>query len=205
MKAPKSFCYFLFYVCNQGVWTYKEVDHELKVWMPEGGAVTLTAHKLSHAEKGLGMILTAPCSGGHAAQLASLQEHVNSWTKKTLNGHLPTSHVWMSYVLHQLGPGLQYGLGTLTNDLASAERCLTSQPNTHSSRSSVSTITLHQDGARYIRHLEVLDLLTYPLNKSSVTLIMAHPPLSDANYLYLSTAGQNSSGKLSANMMLVRT
>jgi len=125
MKAPKSFCYFLFYVCNQGVWTYKEVDHELKVWMPEGGAVTLTAHKLSHAEKGLGMILTAPCSGGHAAQLASLQEHVNSWTKKTLNGHLPTSHVWMSYV-HQLGPGLQYGLGTLTNDLASAERCLNS-------------------------------------------------------------------------------
>ena len=91
--------------------------------MPEGGMVKHTAHKPTHAEKGLG-ILTAPCSS-NAAQLASLREHVDSWTKKTLNCYLPASLVWMSYV-HQLGPGLQYGLGTLTNDLASAECCLIS-------------------------------------------------------------------------------
>lgn len=91
--------------------------------MPEGGTVTLTARKPSHAEKGLG-ILTSPCRG-HAAQLASLRERVDSWTKKHLDGHLPASLVWMSYV-HQLGPGLQYGLGTLTNDLSSAEGCLAS-------------------------------------------------------------------------------
>ena len=123
IKAPKSFCYFLFYECINGTWSYKEVDHELTVPMPEGGTITLAAHKPSHAEKGLG-ILTAP-SGGHAAQLDSLRQRVDSWTKKNLNGHLPASHVWMSYI-HQLGPGLQYGLGTLTNDLASAERCLQS-------------------------------------------------------------------------------
>ncbi len=123
IKAPKHFCYFLFYICNYGIWAYKEVDHELTVPMPEGGMVTLTACKPLHAEKGLG-ILTAPC-GGHATQLESLRERVDNWTKNTLNGHLPASHVWMSYV-HQLGPGLQYGLGTLTNDLASAERCLNS-------------------------------------------------------------------------------
>ena len=94
IKAPKSFCYFLFYVCNQGVWSYKEVDDELTVPMPEGGAVTLTACRPSHAEKGLG-ILTSPC-GGHAAQLASMRERVDSWTRKHHDGHLPASLVWMS-------------------------------------------------------------------------------------------------------------
>lgn len=123
-QGPKSFCYRLFYVCCNGIWAYKEVDHELTIPMPEGGTVTLTACKLLHAEEGLG-ILTVPC-GGHATQLESLQECVDNWTKNTLNSHLPSSHVWMSYV-HQLGPGLQYGLGTLTNnDLALAERSLNS-------------------------------------------------------------------------------
>ena len=123
IKGPKSFWYLLYYTCKDGTWDYADTRETIEIPLPEDESTTLTSKKPTHAEKTLGVI-TAPC-GGHAAHLVSMQEKSHSWLRKILNGHLPASHVWQSY-LHQLRPRLQYALGTLTNDLSSAEQCLQS-------------------------------------------------------------------------------
>jgi hypothetical protein len=45
------------------------------------------------------------------------------WTSQVTNGHLPHHMAWVAY-RHQLWPGLQYGLGTMTNDIEEAESAL---------------------------------------------------------------------------------
>ena len=44
------------------------------------------------------------------------------------NGHLPDHIAWTAYK-HQLWPGLRYGLGTMTNDLESANELLHTKDN----------------------------------------------------------------------------
>ena len=121
IKGPKSFWYLLYYICHDGIWEYADTKETIEIPLPQDETTTLTSKHPTHAEKTLGVI-TSPC-GGHAAQLVSMQEKANGWLRTILNGHLPSSHSWASYV-HQLLPRLQYALGTLTNDLASAEHCL---------------------------------------------------------------------------------
>jgi hypothetical protein len=43
--------------------------------------------------------------------------------KQNENGHLPSHIVWMAYK-HQLWPSLQYGLGTMTNNIEVANKLL---------------------------------------------------------------------------------
>ena len=121
IKGAKSFWYLLAYVCSDGIWSYAQTEEVVEVPLPNGESVSLISKPANHVEKTLG-VLTAPC-GGHAAQLASICDKSGSWAYKILNGHLPASHVWRSYCF-QLRSQLLYALGTLTNDLASAEHCL---------------------------------------------------------------------------------
>jgi hypothetical protein len=123
IKGPKSFWYLLYYICEDGIWDYADTKETIEIPLPQDENTTLTSKHPSHAEKTLG-VWTSPC-GGHAAHLLVMQDKANGWLRSILNGHLPASHTWASY-LHQLLPRLQYALGTLTNDLASAEQCLQS-------------------------------------------------------------------------------
>jgi hypothetical protein len=121
IKDSKSFWYLLSYACSNGIWTYNEVPYSLNLSTPGERDVKLPSSKSTHAVKTLG-VLTAPC-GGHAAQLMATRERAEKWIQKIKNGHLPSSHVWLSY-LHQLRPGMLYGLGTLSNDMEAAQACL---------------------------------------------------------------------------------
>jgi hypothetical protein len=121
IKGSKSFWYLLAYVCRNGIWSYAYTEEVVEVPLPNGESISLTSKPATHVEKTLG-VLTAPC-GGHAAQLASICEKSDNWSYKILNGHLPATLVWRSYCF-QLRARLLYALGTLTNDLASAEHCL---------------------------------------------------------------------------------
>jgi hypothetical protein len=121
IKGSKSFWYLLTYICTEGIWSYSNNKLDLNLSTPEGHDVTLTSEEATHAVKTLG-VLTAP-NGGHAAQLLAIRDRTNHWIQKMKNGHLPASHVWLSY-LHQLRPGVLYGLGTLSNDMNAACACL---------------------------------------------------------------------------------
>ena len=105
-----------------GVWIEKEVPWDLFVPLPlpEGEAI-IEQFKVSHAVKSLG-VWTSP-SDSHATHLMHLHGKAVDWLSLMLNGHLPTSLSWMSF-LQQLWPRLRYGLGTLTNELAAGQQCL---------------------------------------------------------------------------------
>ncbi len=45
------------------------------------------------------------------------------WVNRMTNGYLPSHEAWVAYK-HQLWPGLQYGLGTMTNNLELATKLL---------------------------------------------------------------------------------
>lgn len=121
IKGAKSFWYLLAYICINGTWQYAETEEAVDIPLPDGGTVKLTSKPATHVEKTLG-VLMAPC-GGHAAQLATIREKSSTWPYRILNGHLPASYVWRSYCF-QLRAQVFYGLGTLTNDLTSAQECL---------------------------------------------------------------------------------
>lgn len=120
IKPEKSFWYLLAYRCIDGVWSYEDTMESVDVPLPDGTLIQLTSKPAGHVEKTLG-VLTAP-GGGHAAQLASLATKATTWSNRILNGHLPASFVWKSYH-HQLRPQLCYALGTLSNDVTSAQQC----------------------------------------------------------------------------------
>lgn len=121
IKDAKSFWYLLSYRCSGGMWEYENNQRNINLQSLDNNVVALTNYTHTHAVKTLG-VLTEPC-GGHATQLISIRDKTNSWMQNMKNGHLPASHVWLSY-LHQLRPGILYGLGTLSNDMESACRCL---------------------------------------------------------------------------------
>ncbi len=121
IKDAKSFWYLLSYKCSEGIWEYENNQRNITLQSSEHNVVALTNYKHTHAVKTLG-VLTEPC-GGHASQLIAIRDKTNLWIQKMTNGHLPASHVWISY-LHQLRPGILYGLGLLSNDMESASTCL---------------------------------------------------------------------------------
>ena len=88
---------------------------------PDGTKSPIKQEKVMESKKTLG-IYDSP-SGGNQVHLELILGKANQWTSRMENGHLPSQVAWVAY-RHQLWPGLRYGLGTMTNDLASAEDLL---------------------------------------------------------------------------------
>jgi hypothetical protein len=74
-----------------------------------------------HPSKTLGIHnLPARENEGH---LQHIKAKATRWASKMTNGHLPHQMAWVAY-RHQLWPGLQYGLRTMTNNIKEAENIL---------------------------------------------------------------------------------
>jgi hypothetical protein len=58
-------------------------------------------------------------AGGNEEHIKYIQQKASTWTDRMTNGHLPHHMAWIAYRL-QLWPGLRYGLGTMTNDIATS-------------------------------------------------------------------------------------
>lgn len=124
IKGSKSFCYLIAYICLNGVWDYthtRDIPHTLTLKSENGGRTELNRKEVDEAEKTLG-VYHSP-AGNHAAHLHYLYRRSEQWLCRLKNGHLPSWMIWMSYY-HQLWPGLRYGLGTLTNSITDATKCL---------------------------------------------------------------------------------
>ena len=122
IKAAKSGWYLISYENIDGEWISTEVPWDLSIPLPEPeGDTVIKHHDMSEAFKSLG-VFTSPMIG-HADHLLYIQSKVADWIISMTNGHLPAALAWMSYI-HQLWPGLRYGLGTLTNCISEASRCL---------------------------------------------------------------------------------
>ncbi len=73
------------------------------------------------SKKTLGIYNTP--AGGNEGHLDYIKGKAMMWVNRMTNGHLPSHMAWVAYT-HQLWPGLRYGLGTMTNDITSAEKLL---------------------------------------------------------------------------------
>jgi hypothetical protein len=73
------------------------------------------------SKKTLG-IYNAPAEGNEG-HLDYIKGKATTWVNRMTNGHLPSHIAWVAY-RHQLWPGLQYGLGTMTNDIDLAAKLL---------------------------------------------------------------------------------
>ncbi len=62
-------------------------------------------------------------AGGNEGHLMHIHNKASMWTSQMTNGNLPHHMAWVAY-RHQLWPGLQYGLRTMTNDIEEAENAL---------------------------------------------------------------------------------
>jgi hypothetical protein len=58
-------------------------------------------------------------AGGNKGHLDYIKNKTSNWANIMKNGHLPSNFAWVAYKL-QLWTSLQYGLGTMTNDLEEA-------------------------------------------------------------------------------------
>ncbi len=67
-------------------------------------------------------IYDAP-AGENEGHLNHIKGKATTWVNRMTNGHLPSHIAWVAY-RHQLWPGLQYGLGTMTNDIDPAAKLL---------------------------------------------------------------------------------
>lgn len=124
IKGAKSFWYLLDYECTHDKWNYKVFDpssHVLYLAEPLGTPIHLEQKNPTDAVKTL-EVFHSP-TGDHAHHLKQLNMRATDWLNTIKNGHLPSSHVLMSYY-QQLWPGLRYGLSTLSNSLSAAENCL---------------------------------------------------------------------------------
>jgi hypothetical protein len=93
---------------------------EMFVTNPDGTKSPIKQEKVTDSKKMLG-IHHSP-AGSNAAHLSYIKK-ASIWVHRMQNGHLPCHMAWTAYTL-QLWPGLQYGLGTMTNDLEPAEDLL---------------------------------------------------------------------------------
>ena len=122
LKAAKSGWYLIAYENVDGQWGEREIPWDLVVPLPEPeGDTVIQQHKLSEAIKSLG-VFSSP-RVGHKEHLIYIRDKVEEWLIKMSNGHLPAALAWMSY-LHQLWSSVRYALGTLTNCLDDADKCL---------------------------------------------------------------------------------
>jgi hypothetical protein len=122
LKPEKCFWYLLDYVCEDSEWTYAEmVPRETLITNPNGTTSPIKLEKVTESKKTLG-IHDSP-SGGNAGHLSFIKAKVGSWVNQMTNGHLPNHLAWIAYK-HQLWPGVWYGLGTITNNLETADNLL---------------------------------------------------------------------------------
>jgi hypothetical protein len=122
LKPEKCFWYLLDYACKEGEWTYVElVPQEMLITNPDGSTSPIKQEEVTESKKTLS-IHDSPL-GGNATHLLFIKEKVSTWVSRMTNGHLPNHMALIAYK-HQLLPGVQYGLGTMTNDLKVADNLL---------------------------------------------------------------------------------
>jgi len=125
LKPEKCFWYLLDYECKDGEWTYADMTHrEMFVNNPDGTKSPIKQEKVTDSKKTLG-IHDSP-AGSNTDHLSYIKDKASIWVHRMQNGHLPCHIAWTAYKL-QLWHGLGYGLGTMTNDLESAEELLHSE------------------------------------------------------------------------------
>jgi hypothetical protein len=122
LKPENSFWYLLNYTCKDGEWTFAEMALcKLFITNPDGPRSAIKQEDVTVSKKTLGIHnLTA---GGNEVHLKHIQEKASTWTSRMTNGPLSHHMAWVAY-RHQLWPGLQYQLGTMTNDIEEAENAL---------------------------------------------------------------------------------
>jgi hypothetical protein len=94
---------------------------EMLITNPNGTTIPIKQKKATESKKTLG-IHDSP-SRGNAGHLSFIKAKVGSWVNRMTNGHHPNHMAWITYK-HQLWPGVQYGLGTMTNNLEVADNLL---------------------------------------------------------------------------------
>jgi hypothetical protein len=97
------------------------VPREMLITNPDGTTGLIKQEKVTEFKKTLG-IHDSP-SGGNATHLFFIKAKVSTWVNRMTNGHLPNHMAWIAYN-HQLWPGVQYDLGTMTNNLEVADNHL---------------------------------------------------------------------------------
>ena len=86
----------------------------MTVPLPSGMEEEIKQLELVEAAETLGV--WAGPSGQDDDQLKKILERCKKWSTRTVNGHLPGKHAWISYRL-KLWPAIRYGLGTLAAPL----------------------------------------------------------------------------------------
>jgi hypothetical protein len=94
---------------------------KLFITNPDGSRSAIKQEDVTVSKKILG--IHNLLAGGNEGHLKHIQEKALMWTSRMTNGHLPHHMAWVAY-RHQLWLGLQYGLGTMTNDIEEAENTL---------------------------------------------------------------------------------
>ncbi len=106
----------------EGEWKYVDmVPQELVITNPDGTTSPISQEQVTTSKKTLS-IHDSP-SGGNSAHLSYIKEKVGEWVSRMSNGNLPSHMAWVAY-RHQQWPGVQYGLGTMTNDLEITDNLL---------------------------------------------------------------------------------
>ncbi len=122
LKPEKCFWYLLDYTCKDVKWSYAEMaPRKWSITNPDGSRSAIKQKDVTVSKKTLG--IHDSLAGGNGGHLKHIQEKASMWTSRMTNGHLPHHMAWVAY-MHQLWPGLQYGLGTMTNDIKEAENVL---------------------------------------------------------------------------------
>lgn len=114
LKPEKCFSYIINYVWEEECVNYAEIEGVLRFTVPQADRKPHPIKQLSvyKTKKVLG-IWTNP-EGCGREQLKTLRQHVEEWTNRLRNGHLPARWAWVSY-FRQLWPKIKYGLGTNTS------------------------------------------------------------------------------------------
>jgi hypothetical protein len=121
-NQKKYFWYLRDYMCKDREWSYaKMVLRKLFIINPDGSRSTIMQEDMTVSKKTLG--IHDLLAGGNEGHLKHIQEKDSRWTSRMTNGHLPHHMAWVVY-RHQLWLGLQYGLGSMINDIEEAENAL---------------------------------------------------------------------------------
>jgi hypothetical protein len=115
LKPEKCFWYLLDYICVKGIWSYVDVsDFQLKTTREDGEVEVINWKSPTTSMKTLG-VNDAP-AGESKGHIEYIRTKTANWINSMKNGHLPSHIAWIAYKL-QLWASLQYGIGTMTNDI----------------------------------------------------------------------------------------
>ncbi len=121
IKTDKSFWCMIDYSCKNGEWSYAQFKPYPLTISIDGEESVIAQRSISDADKTLG-VYHCP-AGGHAKHLQKMRDSVFEWLGQMKNGRLSPTLIWQSYK-KQLRKRLVYALGTLTNSVEAAEKCL---------------------------------------------------------------------------------